>query len=164
VRTCPRMPRSIWRKWVSFPSRGFFPPFPLYFFVVLIHTHSPSSNQNVVEINRPPLPVYQNVIEKTRQLTIRTQALGVAIARSGQGASAQQPNPNTVNWFMFCIGLDWYFLLGCSDEQSIGSSSMLLFYVARSYQSFSKCCVDRSRIMDTNWGWMRNCIMNRSFR
>ncbi|KAF8906306.1 eIF3 subunit 6 N terminal domain-containing protein [Gymnopilus junonius] len=47
---------------------------------------------NVIEINRPPLPVYQTVIEKTRQLAVRTQALGVAIARSGsQGAAAAQP-------------------------------------------------------------------------
>jgi len=57
-----------------------------------------SHNQNVIEINRPPLPVYQTVIEKTRQLAVRTQALGVAIARSGQGASTtaagQQPKPD----------------------------------------------------------------------
>ncbi|PPQ98247.1 hypothetical protein CVT26_003418 [Gymnopilus dilepis] len=46
--------------------------------------------KNVIEINRPPLPVYQTVIEKTRQLAVRTQALGVAIARSGsQGATPQ---------------------------------------------------------------------------
>ena len=44
--------------------------------------------QNVIEINRPPLPVYQNVIEKTRQLAVRTQALGVTVSRTGQGASS----------------------------------------------------------------------------
>ena len=41
--------------------------------------------QNVIEINRPPIPVYQNVIEKTRQLAVRTQTLGVALSRAGQG-------------------------------------------------------------------------------
>ncbi|KIM49934.1 hypothetical protein M413DRAFT_439055 [Hebeloma cylindrosporum] len=39
--------------------------------------------KNVIEINRPPLPVYQNAV--------RTQALGVAIARSGQGVPAAGP-------------------------------------------------------------------------
>lgn len=42
------------------------------------------SLQNVIEINRPPLPVYQTVIEKTRQCAVRTQALGVTITRSAQ--------------------------------------------------------------------------------
>jgi len=42
--------------------------------------------KNVIEINRPPQPIYQTVIEKTRGLALRTQALGAAIARSGQGA------------------------------------------------------------------------------
>lgn len=46
--------------------------------------------QNVIEINRPPLPVYQTVIEKTRQLAVRTQTLGVAVARSGQQQQSQQ--------------------------------------------------------------------------
>ncbi|KAG6831367.1 hypothetical protein H0H87_005378 [Tephrocybe sp. NHM501043] len=40
--------------------------------------------KNVIEINRPPLPVYQTIIEKTRGLALRTQALGAAAARSGQ--------------------------------------------------------------------------------
>ena len=48
-------------------------------------------SQNVIEINRPPLPVYQNVIEKTRQLAVRTQALGVTVSRTGQGANASSP-------------------------------------------------------------------------
>jgi len=47
--------------------------------------------KNVIEINRPPLPVYQNVIEKTRQLAVRTQALGVTVSRAGQGATASSP-------------------------------------------------------------------------
>ncbi|CAA7271298.1 unnamed protein product [Cyclocybe aegerita] len=47
--------------------------------------------KNVIEINRPPLPVYQTVIEKTRQLAVRTQALGVAIARTGQVKPEGQP-------------------------------------------------------------------------
>ncbi|KAF9471883.1 eukaryotic translation initiation factor 3 subunit 6 [Pholiota conissans] len=46
--------------------------------------------KNVIEINRPPQPVYQTVIEKTRQLAVRTQALGVATARSGAIAQQQQ--------------------------------------------------------------------------
>lgn len=32
---------------------------PVSFFLALIHTHSPCSNQIVIEINRAPLPVYQ---------------------------------------------------------------------------------------------------------
>ncbi|KAF5317716.1 hypothetical protein D9619_012597 [Psilocybe cf. subviscida] len=46
--------------------------------------------KNVIEINRPPLPVYQTVIEKTRQLAVRTQTLGVAVARSGQQQQQSQ--------------------------------------------------------------------------
>jgi translation initiation factor 3 subunit E len=42
------------------------------------------AHQNVIEINRPPLPIYQTVIEKTRGLALRTQALGAAVARTGQ--------------------------------------------------------------------------------
>ena len=48
-------------------------------------------SQNVIEINRPPLPVYQSVIEKTRQLAVRTQALGVTVSRTGQGANVSSP-------------------------------------------------------------------------
>ncbi|KZP31058.1 hypothetical protein FIBSPDRAFT_679879, partial [Athelia psychrophila] len=40
--------------------------------------------KNVIEINRPPLPVYQSVIEKTRGLAFRTQAMGAAMARPPQ--------------------------------------------------------------------------------
>jgi hypothetical protein len=68
--------------------------FLLFLFCPFFLAHVPSPNQNVIEINRPPLPVYQNVIEKTRQLAVRTQALGVAIARSGQGAAVQPPKPD----------------------------------------------------------------------
>ncbi|KAF9072484.1 eukaryotic translation initiation factor 3 subunit 6 [Rhodocollybia butyracea] len=39
--------------------------------------------KNLIQISRPPQPVYQSVIEKTRGLAIRTQALGAAIARTG---------------------------------------------------------------------------------
>lgn len=38
--------------------------------------------QNVIQIARPPQPVYQTVIEKTRGLAFRTQAMGVALERS----------------------------------------------------------------------------------
>ena len=51
-------------------------------------------NQNVISINRPPLPIYQTVIEKTRGLAFRTQALGAAMARSGSG---NNNNNNTAN-------------------------------------------------------------------
>ncbi len=46
--------------------------------------------QNVIEINRPPQPIYQTVIEKTRGLAFRTQALGAAMARQGV-AQAEGP-------------------------------------------------------------------------
>lgn len=45
--------------------------------------------KNVIEIHRPALPIYQSVIEKTRGLSIRTQALGAALSRTGQ----QQTQP-----------------------------------------------------------------------
>ncbi|TFK19212.1 eukaryotic translation initiation factor 3 subunit 6 [Coprinopsis marcescibilis] len=48
--------------------------------------------KNVIEINRPPQPVYQTVIEKTRGLALRTQAMGSAIGRgSVPNAHHQQP-------------------------------------------------------------------------
>ncbi|KAE9389697.1 hypothetical protein BT96DRAFT_980617 [Gymnopus androsaceus JB14] len=37
--------------------------------------------KNLIQISRPPQPVYQSVIEKTRGLAMRMQALGAAIAR-----------------------------------------------------------------------------------
>jgi hypothetical protein len=54
------------------------------------HPRQPGiSPQNVIEIHRPALPIYQSVIEKTRGLSIRTQALGAALSRTGQ----QQTQP-----------------------------------------------------------------------
>jgi translation initiation factor 3 subunit E len=47
--------------------------------------------QNVIEIHRPALPIYQSVIEKTRGLSIRTQALGAALSRTGQQQQQAQP-------------------------------------------------------------------------
>lgn len=47
-------------------------------------------SQNVIEINRPPQPIYQTVIEKTRGLAFRTQAMGAAMGRT-QGVPAEQP-------------------------------------------------------------------------
>ena len=38
--------------------------------------------KNVIEISRPPIPVYQSVIEKTRGLAFRTQAIGAAMEKS----------------------------------------------------------------------------------
>jgi translation initiation factor 3 subunit E len=49
--------------------------------------------QNVIEIHRPALPIYQSVIEKTRGLSIRTQALGAALSRTGQQQQQAQPAP-----------------------------------------------------------------------
>ncbi|KAI9509483.1 eukaryotic translation initiation factor 3 subunit 6 [Russula earlei] len=45
--------------------------------------------KNVIEIHRPALPIYQSVIEKTRGLSIRTQAVGAALSRTGQQQLAQ---------------------------------------------------------------------------
>ncbi|KAF7971386.1 hypothetical protein HWV62_21302 [Athelia sp. TMB] len=50
--------------------------------------------KNVIEINRSPLPVYQSVIEKTRGLAFRSQAMGAAMARPPP--SLQQQAPATV--------------------------------------------------------------------
>lgn len=47
-----------------------------------IYLTRPLDPQNVIEINRPPLPSYQSVIEKTRGLAFRTQALGAAMSRT----------------------------------------------------------------------------------
>lgn len=56
--------------------------------MVLCRCHRPFEPdgllQNVIEIHRPALPIYQAVIEKTRGLSIRTQALGAALSRTGQ--------------------------------------------------------------------------------
>ena len=46
--------------------------------------------QNVITINRPPLPIYQSVIEKTRGLAFRTQAIGAALSRTSQQQQQQQ--------------------------------------------------------------------------
>ncbi|KAH8832549.1 eukaryotic translation initiation factor 3, subunit 6 [Flagelloscypha sp. PMI_526] len=40
--------------------------------------------KNIIEINRPSQPVYQTVIEKTRGLGLRTQALNTAVVRALQ--------------------------------------------------------------------------------
>lgn len=46
--------------------------------------------KNIIQINRQPLPVYQAVIEKTRGLAFRTQALGAALTRTyGQAVEAE---------------------------------------------------------------------------
>ncbi|PPQ75801.1 hypothetical protein CVT24_002682 [Panaeolus cyanescens] len=46
-------------------------------------------DNNIISISRPPLPVYQSVIEKTCQLAVLTQALGVAFVRPGVQPSTQ---------------------------------------------------------------------------
>ena len=45
--------------------------------------------QNVIEIHRPALPIYQSAIEKTRGLSIRTQTLGAALSRTGHQQQMQ---------------------------------------------------------------------------
>lgn len=47
--------------------------------------------KNVIEINRPPQPIYQTVIEKTRGLAFRSQALGAAMSRPNQPPTAAAP-------------------------------------------------------------------------
>ncbi|KAF6754956.1 eukaryotic translation initiation factor 3 subunit 6 [Ephemerocybe angulata] len=46
--------------------------------------------KNVIQINRPPQPVYQTIIEKTRGLSLRTQALGSALGRSAHATQQAQ--------------------------------------------------------------------------
>ncbi|PVF97805.1 eukaryotic translation initiation factor 3, subunit 6 [Serendipita vermifera] len=45
--------------------------------------------KNIIHINRPPAPLYQTVIEKTRGLAFRTQALGAAMNRRAAGESLE---------------------------------------------------------------------------
>ncbi|KAG2071543.1 eukaryotic translation initiation factor 3, subunit 6 [Suillus decipiens] len=52
--------------------------------------------KNVIEIHRSPLPVYQSVIEKTRGLAFRTQALGTSMLHSPQQPQQGQPQPAVV--------------------------------------------------------------------
>ena len=47
--------------------------------------------QNVIEITRPPMPVYQSVIEKTRGLAFRTQAIGAAMEKSAVEKADAKP-------------------------------------------------------------------------
>jgi translation initiation factor 3 subunit E len=49
--------------------------------------------KNVIEIHRSPLPVYQSVIEKTRGLAFRTQALGAGMLQPHQSAQQHQSQP-----------------------------------------------------------------------
>ncbi|TBU51218.1 eukaryotic translation initiation factor 3 subunit 6 [Dichomitus squalens] len=52
--------------------------------------------KNVIEIHRPPLPIYQSIIEKTRGLAFRTQALGAAMSRTQQPLGAPDSAQPTV--------------------------------------------------------------------
>ncbi|EMD40030.1 hypothetical protein CERSUDRAFT_112256 [Gelatoporia subvermispora B] len=52
--------------------------------------------KNVIEINRPPLPIYQSVIEKTRGLAFRTQALGAAMSRTQSQAPVKEESQPAV--------------------------------------------------------------------
>ncbi|CAG7846791.1 Eukaryotic translation initiation factor 3 subunit E {ECO:0000255/HAMAP-Rule:MF_03004} Short=eIF3e {ECO:0000255/HAMAP-Rule:MF_03004} [Serendipita indica DSM 11827] len=45
--------------------------------------------KNIIHINRPPAPLYQAVIEKTRGLAFRTQALGAAMNRKAAGETME---------------------------------------------------------------------------
>ncbi|THV02039.1 eukaryotic translation initiation factor 3, subunit 6 [Dendrothele bispora CBS 962.96] len=53
--------------------------------------------KNLIQISRPPQPVYQSVIEKTRGLAIRTQVLGAAVAKASAPAPAPEAQTVTVN-------------------------------------------------------------------
>ena len=64
-------------------------PFFLQMLPVVLISERHHLVQNVIEINRPPQPVYQAVIEKTRGLAVRTQAMGAALARGAQSAAFQ---------------------------------------------------------------------------
>jgi len=46
-------------------------------------------SRNIIVIEKPFAPVYQSVIERTRGLSFRTQALGVAMQRRAQGEVVQ---------------------------------------------------------------------------
>ncbi|KAH9920423.1 eukaryotic translation initiation factor 3 subunit 6 [Fomitopsis serialis] len=52
--------------------------------------------KNVIEIHRPALPVYQSIIEKTRGLAFRTQALGAAMTRTQQAPPPSEVLPAEV--------------------------------------------------------------------
>ncbi|KAF7974466.1 hypothetical protein HWV62_12108 [Athelia sp. TMB] len=47
--------------------------------------------KNVIEINRPPLPVYQSIIENTRGLVLGSQAMGAAMTRPPPPFQQQAP-------------------------------------------------------------------------
>ena len=47
-------------------------------------------NQNQITISRPAQPVYQTVIEKTRGLGLRMQAMGIGLRGIQGGAPAPQ--------------------------------------------------------------------------
>ncbi|KAI0031370.1 eukaryotic translation initiation factor 3 subunit 6 [Vararia minispora EC-137] len=58
--------------------------------------------KNVIEINRPALPIYQSVIEKTRGLSIRTQAMGAAMARAVRNSKSRVVFHQAMfNWMFF---------------------------------------------------------------
>ncbi|KAL4062111.1 eIF3 subunit 6 N terminal domain-containing protein [Scleroderma citrinum] len=52
--------------------------------------------KNVIEIHRSPLPVYQTVIEKTRGLAFRTQALGGGMLHPQQAVQQNQSQSTAV--------------------------------------------------------------------
>jgi len=54
------------------------------------------TTQNVIEIHRSPLPVYQTVIEKTRGLAFRTQAMGAGMLHPQQPVQQNQSQPTVV--------------------------------------------------------------------
>lgn len=49
--------------------------------------------KNVIEINRPALPAYQSIIEKTRGMAFRAQALGAAIGKAGHAEIVENGVP-----------------------------------------------------------------------
>ncbi|KAG8935544.1 eukaryotic translation initiation factor 3 subunit E [Tulasnella sp. 418] len=47
--------------------------------------------QNVITTSKPTLPVYQTVIERTKGLAFRTQAIGAAMAKRAGGGAENEP-------------------------------------------------------------------------
>ncbi|KAG8975458.1 eukaryotic translation initiation factor 3 subunit E [Tulasnella sp. 427] len=53
--------------------------------------------QNVISTSKPSVPVYQSIIEKTKGLAFRTQVLGAALAKRGQGDVAAEEGAEKEN-------------------------------------------------------------------
>ena len=54
--------------------------------------------QNVIKIHRPPLPIYQSIIEKTHGLAFHTQVIDAAMARPPQGQPQGESETKATAW------------------------------------------------------------------